>query len=153
MIDELAEIRVAGGDDGIDPGVASRVTQEAPELPEDRLHRVTNATTIALFGEASDREAVDKLIAQHPEDERFKALKDMYDAEQQAQFEQGLHLVGRVSAAECDRMYGHGRTVATRARIVMSKIPKFSDRNRGFVAESPTAIRLVWLPYEEVSAL
>jgi hypothetical protein len=121
--------------------------------PHDRLHRVTNATTIALFGESGDREHIEQLVAQHPDDDRFKALQEMFDLEQQQQFESGLRLMGRVSAAECDRMYGHGRTVATRARIVMSKIPKFSDRNRGFVAESPTAIRLMWLPYEEVSAL
>ena len=54
MVDELAEVRVAGGDDGVDSRVASRVAHQAPELSEDRLHRRVNGSFDALRTDAEN---------------------------------------------------------------------------------------------------
>lgn len=119
---------------------------------QDRLHRVTNAIPLTMFGESGDRERFQKLIERHPEDERYKVLMDLFENEQRTQFEYGMRLASRAASAECDRMYGSGNTIATRVRIVIAKIPKFSERENGTV-EAPTAIKLLWTPYEDVASL
>jgi len=118
----------------------------------DRLHRVTNAVPLTMFGESGDRERFQKVIDRHPEDERYKVLIELFEAEQRAQFEHGMRIASRVASAECDRMYGRGRTLATRVRIVIAKFAKFSERHSGDF-ESPSAVKLMWTPYEDVAPL
>lgn len=80
-------------------------------------------------------------------------LADAIRAAHDARRTLATHVLARLGAAYCDRWYGAGQTVATRAGLVVLRFPRFSQRqlpdNHGTLRLYPFA----WLPYEPVAPL
>ena len=89
--------------------------------------------------------------------ERMRALDDTsvnaIDEARRRTADEGRRLLERVASAECDRLYGVGRTRATRVRIVVVEPPPFSQRRLPDEAGATSNVDLDWAPYEPTSTL
>jgi hypothetical protein len=116
--------------------------------PADRLHRAVQAATGMVLG--SRRPAVEKMRARPDE---FKDDLAQIERVDRSRYEMGERTLTRLGSAECDRLYGTGRTAAVRARIVMRDAPPYSRRTDGDRTGDVKVFDLDWHPHQPVAAL
>jgi hypothetical protein len=87
------------------------------------------------------------------EDSEVNQLTDAIRAEWGARRILATRVLTRLSAAYCDRWYGVGQTVATRAGLAVLRFPRFSQRQLPDADGKWRFYPFAWMPYERVSSL
>jgi Family of unknown function (DUF5819) len=120
--------------------------------PADRIERAQFTALQLLFG-AKD-ELVKRLL-EHPDDDSpaYKKAVEQIGEEQAKRAEVGMRLMGRVASAECDRLYGQGRTKEVRVRMATIKSPPFSQRRKPTEAGETRYADFPWMTHEKVAGL
>jgi hypothetical protein len=120
--------------------------------PADRIDRAHMAA-IHLLYEKPDA-LTDKVINTPEETPEYRKAIELLEAARKSKKELGYQLMARVASAECDRLYGEGKTSEVRTRMVTVKSPPFSKRwSTAEEAGETSYVDFDWLPYQKVAAL
>jgi hypothetical protein len=156
----MVSCRVHGTGGGTEETAYSNMTSPLREMkdryrltPADRIDRVQQGALHIMF-EAPD--ALTKKILTVPEegeDDELKHVRTLLDEDQVRKHERGLRVLTRAASAECDRLYGPGRTSDVRVRMALIKPPPFSERNHPPANPPADYTEFDWAPYEPVAPL
>jgi hypothetical protein len=116
----------------------------------ERIERAEHAGLFMLF--RPHDVLLDKLHQQNDETEDYRRSLEDLDADERRADEWGRRLIARAASAECDRIYGAGRTRQVRLRIVSIKTPPLSKRALPLESGESSYTDLDWAPYEQVAA-
>jgi hypothetical protein len=119
--------------------------------PADRLERPQSGAVHAIFSQDETLQVLQK--HRREDDPEFDRLLEGLGRADQRQREEGLTVINRIASAHCDRLYGAGRTVEVRPRIVVLQFPRFSERLRPDEDGQLTYHLLDWAPYQPVAPL
>ncbi|MFN4294262.1 MAG: DUF5819 family protein [Thermoflexales bacterium] len=119
--------------------------------PEDRLDRAQSSAIQIIFGR-------DDLLKQleskrDRSDESFKALLKELDEADRKHRENGIRLINRIASAHCDQLYGMGRTLEVRARLIRLEFPRYSERFLPDSAGKREFFVLDWAPHQSVAPI
>jgi len=117
----------------------------------NRIYRAQHAS-VQLIYQANDP-LVDRILALKDDSPDFHALTSELGHERLAQMARGKRLLVRTASAECDRLYGVGRTHAVRVRMVQVKAPPFSQRQLPNDAGETKYVDFDWGAYERLPSL
>jgi hypothetical protein len=156
----LLSCRVRGDDAAIEETPFVDITAPLRELrqryrltPADRLARVHSGAIHVLFAAP---EELEKKALDLPEDDapdgvnRFR--RDLKTAQKENR-KVGERFLARIGSAECDRMYGAGRTAQVRFRMATQLPRPFSARNDPSLERRVEYVDFDWADYERVTPL
>jgi hypothetical protein len=120
--------------------------------PADRIDRAHMASVHLLYEKPDP--LTDRLLNTPEDTPEYRRAVEAIETDRKAKRELGTHLMARVASAECDRLYGPGRTTEVRTRMATVKSPPFSRRwSSAEEAGETSYVDYDWLPYEQVAPL
>jgi Family of unknown function (DUF5819) len=155
----LVSCRVKRPDGGLEERPYSNMTAAYRELkhryrltPADRLERAQFAPIHMMMGE---QDALAKRLLAHPENDTpaFQRAREAIEEDRNERGRAGVQLLHRMASAECDRLYGYGRSKEVRVRMAIVKSPPFSRRELPTEQGEAKYIDFPWGSYVEVAPL
>jgi len=121
--------------------------------PADRMDRPQSSAIHSVFNRDETLMVLQKHRRDDDPDPAYDELLEQLGRAEGRQREEALTVLDRIASAHCDSLYGPGRTVEVRPRIVVLHFPRFSDRMRPDSDGELTYQLLDWAPYQRVAPL
>jgi hypothetical protein len=119
--------------------------------PADRVDRAQQSSVHMMFAKP---DALAQKLMDNPEDTpEYRKAIELIEQDRKTRKEAGTRVMARVASAECDRLYGEGKTRDVRVRLVTVKSPPFSERRSPNEDGEASRMDFEWLPYEKVAPL
>jgi hypothetical protein len=119
--------------------------------PADGLARVQSGALHLVFGAP---EEITKKALEVPEEQApdgVKRWREELNEDSKRKRKEGERMVARIGSAECDRLYGRGRTTQVRVRMAVVLPRPYSARNDATVERTVRFKDFDWADYERVA--